>query len=677
MRRRPNKLKLVPTHRIQAHRPASGEVEAIFQRAMAVHKHGDLQQAAALYRAVLSQRPAHCETLHLLGVVSLQLGDSATALELFSKSIRANPALTAAYNNRAIALQKLGRLEESLDNYDRAIALKSDYAEAYNNRGNVLLELHKANEALESFERALALRPDYAEAHYNRGNALKRLERWEAALGSYDQSIALNATYADAHNNRGNVLEELDQFDEALSCYDNAIAIRPDHVEAHYNRGTALLELKRFEEALRSFDIALTIKADHHLAFNNRGNALLELQRFDEALASYKASLFLCPNYPQAHNNCGNALQELGRLAESLASFDEAIALQPEFAVAHYNRSAVLKKLKRLDEAIQSCDKAIALKPTFSEAYWNKSLMLLLAGNYRQGWLLYEWRWETDYLKPSWRRFSKPLWLGDADLVGKTILLHAEQGLGDTIQFCRYANSVKRLGARVLLEVPKTLEKALIGLEGVDVLVRRGDPLPGFDFHCPLLSLPLALRTDLRSIPSSKSYLKSSDLLKRLWGQRIGPRKRIRVGLAWSGSRTYKGDRYRSMTLLELFSQLPDDFEYFCLQKDVREDDIDLLSRSGIRHYGDELTFADTAALIELMDVVVSTDTSIPHLSAALGKPTWLMLPFVPDWRWMLDRDDSPWYPTMRLFRQGADRSWLGVLSRIKAELNALAMHLN
>lgn len=526
--------------------------------------------------------------------------------------------------------------------------------------------------AAELYERVLSRQPAHSDALHMLGVVAFQLGNAAAAVELIYKSVDGDPSRAAAHNNLGVALRAMKRLPEALASYDNAIALDPASADAHNNRGNVLCDLKRSTEALASFDVAIALKADYAEAHNNRGNVLKELRRIIEARESYDKALSIKPNYVEAHSNRGLVLQELNELHEALSSFEKAISLKADHAAAHSNRGNVLKELRQLSEALASYDKALAIEGDHAEARWNKALALLLMGDFQEGLPLYEWRWGTSHFESSVQRFAKPRWLGREDLLGKTILLHAEQGLGDTIQFCRYAKAVKRLGARVVLGVPAALREIVQGLEGVDVLLNQGDPLPEFDFHCPLLSLPLAFKTDLGAIPCDVPYLKSPPGLQAQWSHRLGAKKRIRVGLTWSGNPNYRGDRLRSMTLAELLPHLPNGCEYFCLQREIRQADKDLLLRSGIHFFGDELTFPHTAALIELMDVVVSTDTSIPHLAGALGKPTWLMLAFVPDWRWMLDRHDSPWYPTMRLFRQGPDRGWGPVLDTIEAELKRL-----
>jgi len=333
----------------------------------------------------------------------------------------------------------------------------------------------------------------------------------------------------------------------AVELIEKAIGINAKVADAHSNRGNALRDLKRFEEALASYDRALVLKPDYAEAFNNRGIALKELNRVDEALASYDKALVLKPDYAEAFYNRGIALQELNRVDEALASYDKALVLKPDYAKAFNNRGSVLKELNRFDEALASYDKALAFKPDCAEAHWNEALLRLLTGDFSRGWAKYEWRWRNESLALSTRNLSPPLWLGAAPIDGKTILLHSEQGFGDTIQFCRYVPLVAARCARVILEVERPLQKLMTNLAGATQVISKGDSLPDFDVQCPFLSLPLAFATRLETIPSATPYLRAPVQALKNWQARLGPKARPRIGLAWSGRPTYINHQNRSI----------------------------------------------------------------------------------------------------------------------------------
>ena len=353
-----------------------------------------------------------------------------------------------------------------------------------------------------------------------------------------------------------------------------------------------------------------------------------------------------------------------------MASYERALNIQPAYHEALIVRSAALLDLKRPDEALASYVRALKVRPDFAEVRWNEALCRLMLGEFELGWQKYEWRWKTTSFVPSLRNFPQPLWLGKEPLGGKTILLHAEQGLGDTIQFCRYARQVVALGARVVLEVQPALKSLLQGLEGVSLLLGRGARLPDFDYHCPLMSLPLAFEADLSNI-SAAAYLQSEPAKRHHWQARLGPASKTRIGLAWSGSTRHTNDHNRSLSLQQLTPLISDEAQYYCLQKELRPADLAVLAKTpGIEYLGDSLKdFSDTAAVVELMDVVITVDTSVAHLAGAMGKEVWILLPFSPDWRWLLERSDSPWYGSARLFRQTALDDWAGVLGQVQEAL--------
>ena len=637
------------------------------------HQAGRLAEAEQLYRQILAAQPDHSDSLHLLSVISYQRGDYAQALGQINLALDINPENSLAWNQRGLALQRLKRFEEALASYDRALAVWPDHAEALCNRGAALHELMRFEEALASCDRALALRPHYAEAFCYRGAALRRLKRLEEALASCDCALAIQPDYALALVNRGDALAELKRFDEALVSYDRALAIQPDHAETLCNRGAALCELKRPEEALVSLDRALALGLESAELHYNRGNALLALKQFDEALLSFERAIARRPDYIWAHCNRAIALHELARFEEALASHERTVALAPDNAITHHNRGIALYNLRRFEEALASYRRALAVEPDLAEPHYGEALCRLLTGDLPLGWEKFEWRWQIEPLKGNERGFVQPQWSGAENIAGMTVLLHAADGFGDAIQFCRYAPFVAARCARVILEVLKPQQELMRSLAGVTQVVARGEPLPDFDLQCSLLSLPRAFATRLATIPAETPYLRTAAATADGWNAKLGPRNRPRIGIAWSGNPIHDNDRTRSIGLRPFLPLLAGiDATFVSLHRDVRAADAALLAeRSDIVHFGEELKdYADTAALISNLDLVLSVDTSVAHLAGALAKPVWILLPFMPDWRWLLDRDDSPWYPTARLFRQDGTRAWDGVIRRVRAALH-------
>lgn len=464
------------------------------------------------------------------------------------------------------------------------------------------------------------------------------------------------------------------QLAQASELYRAVLRVRPVHFDALHLSGVIAYQTKDLAAAVELIGKAIEIDPDNAAPHNNLGLVLHELRRFEGALASYERAIALKPDYAEAWSNRGNTLRGLGRLEAALGSYERAIALKPDYARALANRGNLLRELGQVDAAVDSCDRAIAANPALGQAHFNKSLALLLGGDFAKGWELYEWRWADEEKILERRRFEQPLWLGKESLAGRTILLHAEQGLGDTIQFCRYAPLVAEMGARVVMEVQKPLASLLGQVPGIAELIVKGSPLPSFDYQCPFLSLPLALKAELHSIPRSPRYLHADQRKLVRWASRLGESDRPRIGLAWSGSPRHQNDRKRSLRLADLLPFLPAGCQYVSLQKEVRDVDRPILASSAnILDFSAEIDdFADTAALCELMDLVISVDTSVAHLAGALGRPTWVLLPFVPDWRWLLDRNDSPWYPSIRLYRQKGIGDWASVFHGLQGDLTSL-----
>lgn len=678
------------------------------REAAALHQQGQFAAARPIYEEVLSLHPNHPDALHYLGVMALQTSQPAAAVGLIGRAIVARPDQAAFHYHLGKAQQALQQWAAAVTAYDQAVSLQPDFADAHYNRGNALLALNQPAAAVAGYDRALAARPNFVEALGNRGSALRLLARLDDALASLDRAVALRPDYAEAWFNRAGVLHDQGCFELVVTSCDRVLALRPAHAAAHFLRGNALLALGHPDRALAGYEAALHFQPEQAETWGNRGAALHQLGQFEAAAESCRRAIALRPDYAIAHTNLGHALQRLGQWEAALASNDRALELNPDSAEARSNRGSVLQRLGRLeaamtdytraitlkpdwvepwanrasahldlrqlDEALADCDRAIALQSDHAGAHWNKALVQLLSGNFADGLPLYEWRWQADTGLRR-RDFPTPLWRGFEPLQGKTLLVHSEQGLGDVIQFCRYVTLVAARGARVVFEVPRSLAGLLHGLAGVTQWVVRGQSLPAFDYHCPLLSLPLALQTTLENIPASPSYLRPDPEKVEKWAAILGKKVRPRAGLAWSGSAKNPNDRKRSLPLAQILGALPGDWDYCSLQGEVREADREVLRQHPeIRFWDDPREdFTDVAARCQHMDVVITVDTCFAHLSGALGRPTWVLLPFSPDWRWFLDRIDSPWYPSGKLYRQDRPGDWTTALARLKADLLRLA----
>jgi tetratricopeptide (TPR) repeat protein len=467
--------------------------------------------------------------------------------------------------------------------------------------------------------------------------------RMTEALHFLSLALKADSSSADAMSNLGLALHATGRFDEAISSYRNALRLAPDHPEILYNLGNACLELGRIDEALASYDGVLVREPGHAGASVNKGNALLRFNKPAEAIASYDKALTAMPGHPQILTNRGHALRRLDRPVEALGDFEAALAAAPAFPEAHFEAA----------------------------------MTRLTLGDFASGWKAYEWRWKTGAFARHRRQPQAPLWLGQGPIAGKTILLHAEQGFGDTIQFIRYAPLLAGRGAKVICEVQPELQPLLSSLRGVTVIA-SGEPLPAFDLHCPLLSLPLAFETRLDTIPAAIPYLNAPADRVTYWRDRL-PQSGLRAGFVWSGQPSHKNDANRSIALARLaalFANSP--IPCFSLQSNLRSADAEVLrGLPNLVHLGNELRdFADTAAIISLLDVVISVDTAVAHLAGALGKPVVILLPYAADFRWMRNREATPWYPTAKLFRQPAFGDWDSVIGRIGDELRQISQCL-
>ncbi|MDO6387396.1 tetratricopeptide repeat protein [Uliginosibacterium sp. 31-12] len=450
------------------------------------------------------------------------------------------------------------------------------------------------------------------------------------------------------------------------------LAVAPGNPVVFEALASVLQGLGRLSEALAMIRGALAIRPDSPSAHNTHALILLAEGERRAALAAFEQALRLAPDYFEALVNRANLLSDLHRFEEALAALDLAIRQQPALALLHNNRGLVLQDMRRFDEALAAYGEARRLAPEFAEARWNEARCRLLTGDFLEGWRLHEARWQVDGFAAA-RNFSQPLWLGDTDLAGKTILLHGEQGFGDSLQFARYVPLVAARGARVLLEVRKGLRSLLESVAGVAEVIDAGDSLPIFDCHCPLMTLPLAFGTCLESIPTEVPYLGVSAERNLCWREHLAHLPQgLKIGIAWAGNPAHRNDFNRSMPLASLEPLLRSGAHFVSLQKAPTEAERGLLVRFGVADFSAEINdFLDTAALIEQLDLVISVDSAAAHLAGALGKPLWLALPFVGEWRWLLDRVDSPWYPTARLFRQGSPGDWQGLVAQMRQALPA------
>lgn len=466
---------------------------------------------------------------------------------------------------------------------------------------------------------------------------------------------------------------EQGKIQEAKKAAERIIFVDPDNAAALTQIGAIYLKLGSYDLAISKLENAIALNPNHYEAHNVCGNAMKELKRFGDALTSFGRAIALNPGYAEAYSNSGNILHELERFDEALAYYDKAIGLNPDYVEAYYNRGNTLLELGQLDKALASFAKAIALKPDYADAHYGRSYPLLQIGDYRRGFREYEWRKLRE--KPlGARNYAKPLWSGKEDIAGKTILIHHEQGLGDTIQFSRYIPLLEERGANVLFAPQKQLQRLLSGISDSCVIVGVNDASLDFAVHSPLLSLPLAFNTTLSTVPDSVPYLKAEPELVKHWKSRLGDQG-FKIGICWQGSKN-KIDRGRSFSVTEFYdlSQIRG-VRLISLHKGAGETQLECLPSGmavemlGVDFDAGEQAFLDTAAVMACCDLIITSDTAVAHLGGALAMPTWVALKYIPDWRWLLNRDDSPWYPTMKLFRQKQRNDWRGVFEEIKDSL--------
>jgi tetratricopeptide (TPR) repeat protein len=537
----------------------------------------------------------------------------------------------------AVALHQQGRLRDAEKLYARILKAAPDTFDALHLLGLVKAQSGHMGEAYRLMSAALKIKPDAPDALMNLANVLHALKRDGEALAALDKALALRPDDPGTIHHRGNALIALNRPAEAIDCFEAVLAREPRHVDALINRGVALAALDRPAEALASFDAALALGPSHPGALYNRGNALLAL----------------------------------GRNADAFAAFDRTLAATPDHVGALNNRGRALQGLNRHDEAVKSLDQAIARQKDYADAHFNRALSLLTLGDLAPGFAEYEWRWKRSGMVDTRRNYRGALWLGEYPLGGKTILLHAEQGLGDTIQFARYVPLLARAGAKVVLEVQPELKPLLSGFEGA-ACYACDEILPSYDVHCPLGSLPLALKTDGSSIPADIPYLGADDARIAKWRPRLEALSGKRVALAWAGHARHANDRNRSIALDQLAPLFAlDGISIVSIQRELRDGDANALARfPRVTHLGDELAdMADTAAVIALADMTLAVDTSVAHVAGAMGCALSVMLPFTPDWRWTLQGEHSPWYPHARLYRQPAAGDWQSVIATVCGDL--------
>jgi tetratricopeptide (TPR) repeat protein len=666
-------------------------MDAAFSGALHLHQSGRFADAERAYRQILAANPNHVDALHMLGVLAKQAGHLDAALELIGRATQLNPGFAEAHFNLGGVFNQKGMVDRAIEAFRRAVQLKPDFAEAYFSLGFSLDKVGQVDLAESATRRAVEINPGYAEALNNLSSILRNKGKLDEALESARRAAELKPDIAEIYLNLGNVLNDKAQLEEAIAAYRRAAELKPSLDKAHLNLGNALIVAGRMDEAEIAFQNAIRAKPDYAEAFNNLSSVQRKKGEFDEAIASASEAVRLRPDLAEIHFNLGNALLEKGETEAAIAAYRRSLELNSDFAEALDNLGHASQLESRLGDAIAQHEQVIGLKPARAEAHHHLSMALLKLGDFERGWQEHEWRLKLVGL-PAAPQFSQPRWDGkpldgkpgeakpgdgtrpdETQHDGKRILVYAEQGFGDTIQFARYMPLVAAMGGEVILKCQKELNRLMRGLVGVKQVVSEDPAAADFDVHLPLLSLPLIFRTTLETIPAEVPYLRAEAELAREWSGRMTGAKKFRVGIAWAGSPGHGNDRNRSMRLSQLGPLASaGDCTFFSLQKGEAAKQLADQRPSGMEIAdlaGEINDFSDTAAVIDNLDLVIAVDTAVAHLAGAMGKRVWVLLPFTAEWRWLVGREDSPWYPTMRLFRQAQPGDWHGVVQRVVESL--------
>jgi tetratricopeptide (TPR) repeat protein len=638
-----------------------------FAHAFAAKQAGQLEQAKALCLEVLAVNVRHAGSLHLLGIIEYESHHYEVSAKMIARALAVEGSNAFYHGNLGLVLHAMGRLDEASEEYRRALKLKPDYADAHQNLGNLYCAQGRHEESLRHYKRAVNLHPQDSAARTSLGNAYLVLGKFEKAMEQYQKALEFKPDSADAYHNIGTAYLNQEKWKQAQENYERALAIEPHYALAYYNLGICFQKQKKWERAREYYEKALELQPDSTATLMNLGVVFREQKKYKEAAAYYRKVLEVRDDSAEAHCGLADILLNSDVIDEALVHYQRAVALRPDYSEAYSNQGCALGRKNDLDGAQHSFERAVELDPGHVNAHCNLAMLLLSRGNYAEGWKHNEWRyWHKD--GSTWK-FSEPLWTGEP-LEGKRILLHGEQGLGDDLQFLRYLPLVARAGGKVLLAVPVTLRRLVEQMPEISELYVTGDKLPGCDLQSPLMSLPIGFHTTPETIPAEVPYLTVPEEARRAAEALCWPEKGLRVGLVWAGNPHHANDRNRSMKVSDLEPLWKvDGVHLFSLQMGTGAQQVDGTAGPLIDLTPGVADMADTAARIEQLDLVIAVDTSVAHLAGALGKPVWLLVAFTPDWRWFYERTDSPWYPSMRLFRQSTPGDWKTVMENVCAAL--------
>ncbi|MDY7539051.1 tetratricopeptide repeat protein [Undibacterium sp. RTI2.2] len=638
---------------------------------------GKSYAAAQQLEIALQLSPEDFDAHYMLASMASIAGRRQEAIQRYEKVIDLKPQFQLAYREYSYLMAQTGDLEKAQSIVDLALTHIPDEADFYLIKGDIFIRQHLVDSAILAYQKAISIRSDFSQAYLQLSLAFESKGKLTDAFENADKATSLNPENLAALVTRGNMLMLLERGNEALASFKAALKIKHDCVEALVNSGILLQLQHQNSEALKYYQLALDAQPNLAIVWHNKSVIEFDHGHLDMAMKDVECSLEIDPRFCDAVHHKGLILTALGRYYEALSQFAKALQIDSQHLLTFFNRAKTYQKLEMHEEALLDFAEAIRIQPDFAKAHFDESFSRLVLGDFLKGWAKYEWRWKCSPFVEGKRHFIVPLWLGEQPLKNKTILLYGEQGLGDTINFVRYVTLVAKLGARVILEVQASLKTLLKNFDGAAEVFAQGEVLPSFDYHCPLPSLPCAFNTALETIPVQEKYFDIDEIAPDAatrWQLKVGQSTDKKVGIVWSGNRDHQNDKNRSIPFSEFSKIIVENVQFFSLQKEVRSRDQTALDQqTSVKQWGGELTdFVETAALISKLDLVIAVDTSVAHLAASLGKPVWLLVPFNPDWRWMHNRSDSPWYKTVTLFRQKETGNWNDVLEEIAMRLASI-----
>jgi tetratricopeptide (TPR) repeat protein len=688
--------------------PKTLNLQEALDLAVQHHQAGRLREAEGIYRQILNAEPNSAHALHLLGVLASQMGQGEVALNYIRRAITLNPTAAQYHASLGAALATLGRTQEAIEIYNRALVLQPDLLDAHVNLGSALMKMGKFQQAVESLQSAVKIGPQNFKLLDSLGSALSQAGHQEEAVEVLKKAIALRPDFAPTHLTLGNAQMKLGHVTEAIAEYRTALATRPEYPEAMRNLSGLLSQGGSVDEAIDLARRSISLQPESSHAWCNLGSALHRQNRYDEAADALSRAIALDPRFPQAYSELGEVLLKMKSPAKAIDAFNQSLAISPN-ASLHYRIAIALLQERKPEEAIAAClkaeslgfadqnlfntlgtihhqlgqinkaieyfQKAIAIQPDFPLAQWNLGLLHLLKGEFPQGWQGYESRWKANNILLPARYSVERIWDG-GDLNGRRILIDCEQGFGDCIQFIRFIPLIAQRGGKPIVTAFPELRRLLRTVPCLDEIICPPEEIPAFDLQSPLASLPGLFETTLQNIPANIPYIFADPVLAERWKPRIPQDGRVKIGLVWSSKPESKDHATHSPGIAQFAPLGAVPGTWFCsLQKGpAAAETVSPPEGLQITDWTAELQdFADTASLIANLDLIICCDSAVAHLAAAMGKPTWLLLPFVPDWRWLLDRDDSPWYPTMRLFRQPNPGDWQSPIRQVSRELRKLA----